>query len=143
MTAVASLNEASLLATPLAMPPFEAPLLLLPDGAPLVTPDADSSADPELEPAAPLPLAIAEPEPNPVVEAPLVPPAPAPLVAFWAGPGPVWVALQAAATKTAEKKPCWKEIRLTSYLSGGLGHFRSLSRPFQSHPATGDGNRIA
>src|SRR5580658_5257058 len=67
VTPVASLNEASLLATPLAVPPFEAPPLPFPDTDPLMSPDADGSADPELEPVATLPLPpIAEPAPDPV-----------------------------------------------------------------------------
>jgi|HubBroStandDraft_1064217.scaffolds.fasta_scaffold09588_2 hypothetical protein len=107
MTAVASLNEASLLAAP--------PPLPLPDAAPLMRPDADSSPDPALEPVATLPLPIAEPTPDPVVDAPLpAPPAPAPLVPFWAGPGPVWLALQAAATKAAQNNLCRKDVRPTS-----------------------------
>src|SRR5580704_19417007 len=108
MTAVASLNEASLAAPLIASP------LPLPAAAPLVTPDADSSTDPELEPVATLPLPIAEPAPDPVVEVPLpAPPAPAPLVPFWAGPGPFWLALQAATTKAAQNNQCCKDVGLT------------------------------
>jgi len=109
MIAVASLNEASPLATPLATPPFAAPPLPFPDAAPL------SSADPELEPVATLPLPIAESAPDPAVELP--PPATpeaAPLVPFWAGPGPVWLALQAAATNAAQNNQCGKDVGLTS-----------------------------
>lgn len=110
MADVASLNEASLPATPLAVPPFEAPPLPLPDAAPLVRPDADSSADPEPEPVAKPPLPISEPAPDPVA----APPAPAPLAPFWAGPGPVWLALQAAATKAAQNNQCGNDVGLTS-----------------------------
>jgi hypothetical protein len=111
MAPVASLNEASLLATPLAAP------LLLPDAAPLATPDVDSSTDPELEPVAPTPLPTAEPAPDPVLEVPLLlpaPPAPEPLAPFWAGPGPLWLALQAAATRAAQNNPCRKDTCRTS-----------------------------
>ncbi len=90
MSAVASHNEASPPAAPLGIPPLEAPPPPLPDAAPLMRPDADSSADPELEAVTALPLPIAEPALDPVVEAPVSePPAPTPLVAFWADPGPV------------------------------------------------------
>ncbi len=114
-TATASLNEASLLATPLAVPPFDAPPLPLPDAGPLVTPEADSSPAPELEPVATLPLPSAEPAPDAVVEAPLpAPPEAAPLAPFWAGPGPVWLALHAATTKAAQNNQCGNDVGFTS-----------------------------
>jgi hypothetical protein len=130
MTPVASLKEASPLATPLVIPPFEPPVLVpLPDVAPVASPE--TFADPELEPVTAGPLPVAAPAPDPVVEAPLlallaplpVAPAPALVVPFSAGTGTVGLALQAAATKAAQKNPCDKDRRLTPISVGGRAIF--------------------
>jgi hypothetical protein len=110
----ASLSDVSPLAAPLVVPPLEAPALLpLPDVA-RPEPGGDEPVPATVpEPAAPLPVPTVEPEPDPVdAPPPLLAPVLAPLGSFW-GPGPVWLELQAAATKAAHITPWQRDARLT------------------------------
>src|SRR5580658_6764691 len=105
---------ASLDPAPLVVPPLEASPPLLSDTAPLPLPLADPPGNPEFQPALPPPLAI--PGPEGAVEVP--PPDPAvlaPVAAPCSMPGPVWVALHAAASKTVHPIASQADLRFTSH----------------------------
>jgi hypothetical protein len=100
--ALASLDVAPLVA-PLALPaPDEPPPSSLAGAAPLALLDPDSPPNPELKPALPLPLPIPDPSAAPAAPR-LASSATVPLVPLSAGLGPVWLALQAATTRTAQQ----------------------------------------
>jgi hypothetical protein len=104
---LASLDVAPL-AAPLGLPPLdEPPPSLLADAAPLDVLDPDSLANPELEPAPPLPRpdpAAAPAAETPAAAAPLpAPSAPVVLVPVSTGRGLVWPALHAATSRTAQQ----------------------------------------